>query len=197
MIAFIQGNVVEKQATQVIVQTGGIGYAISISLHTFSQIGSQGDIKILTHLIVKEDSHTLYGFMTEEERQLFVHLISVSGVGPNTARLILSSLEPITIKQAIVQGDDLMFKKVKGVGPKTAQRIIIDLKDKLSKDLVTSAGTTSSESNYHVRNEAVTALLALGFAKAQVDQAFKNMPEATDPKQSLEELIKIALKKLA
>lgn len=111
MYEYIKGSIIQRQPTHLVVETGGIGYHISISLHSFTQLDGVKEATILTHLIVKEDSHTLFGFTTEEERFLFIQLISVNGVGPNTARLILSSLEPVSIRSAIINGDDLMFKK--------------------------------------------------------------------------------------
>mgnify|MGYP001172350445 FL=1 len=197
MIAYIKGTITARQATHVIIETGGVGYHISISLYTYTQLEGLKEAKVLTHLIVKEDSHTLFGFMTEEERFLFVQLISVNGVGPNTARLILSSLEPSTIRQALASGDDALFKKVKGVGPKTAQRIIIDLKDKMAKDLPLIEGITGQNISYQLKNEAISALVALGFARQQIEQVFKQISEAELANSAVEDLIKLALKKLA
>jgi Holliday junction DNA helicase RuvA len=197
MYEYIKGSIIQRQPTHLVVETGGIGYHISISLHSFTQLDGVKEATILTHLIVKEDSHTLFGFTTEEERFLFIQLISVNGVGPNTARLILSSLEPISIRSAIINGDDLMFKKVKGVGPKTAQRIIIDLRDKMAKDLPSLDSKDNKSTAYHLKNEAISALIALGFGRPQIEQVFKNIPELSDPSTPIEDLIKIALKKLA
>ncbi|MBK7225382.1 MAG: Holliday junction branch migration protein RuvA [Saprospiraceae bacterium] len=197
MYEYIKGSIIQRQPTHLVVETGGIGYHISISLHSFTQLDGVKEATILTHLIVKEDSHTLFGFTTEEERFLFIQLISVNGVGPNTARLILSSLEPVSIRSAIINGDDLMFKKVKGVGPKTAQRIIIDLRDKMAKDLPSLDSKDNKSTAYHLKNEAISALIALGFGRPQIEQVFKNIPELSDPSTPIEDLIKIALKKLA
>ena len=190
MYEYIKGSIIQRQPTHLVVETGGIGYLISISLHSFTQLDGVKEATILTHLIVKEDSHTLFGFTTEEERFLFIQLISVNGVGPNTARLIL-------IRSAIINGDDLMFKKVKGVGPKTAQRIIIDLRDKMAKDLPSLDSKDNKSTAYHLKNEAISALIALGFGRPQIEQVFKNIPELSDPSTPIEDLIKIALKKLA
>ena len=197
MYEYIKGSIIQRQPTHLVVETGGIGYHISISLHSFTQLDGVKEATILTHLIVKEDSNTLFGFTTEEERFLFIQLISVNGVGPNTARLILSSLEPVSIRSAIINGDDLMFKKVKGVGPKTAQRIIIDLRDKMAKDLPSLDSKDNKSTAYHLKNEAISALIALGFGRPQIEQVFKNIPELSDPSTPIEDLIKIALKKLA
>ena len=189
MYEYIKGSIIQRQPTHLVVETGGIGYHISISLHSFTQLDGVKEATILTHLIVKEDSHTLFGFTTEEERFLFIQLISVNGVGPNTARLILSSLEPVSIRSAIINGDDLMFKKVKGVGPKTAQRIIIDLRDKMAKDLPSLDSKDNKSTAYHLKNEAISALIALGFGRPQIEQVFKNIPELSDPSTPIEDLI--------
>ena len=197
MIYYIKGPIISRHPTHVIIESNGIGYQIFISLSTYSQLEGLTEAKILTHFIVKEDSQQLFGFFTEEERQLFIQLISVNGVGPNTARLILSSLDPDSIRIAIQQKDDLVFRKIKGVGPKTAQRIIIDLFDKVGKELLTDAAISGIKSRSTSRNEAISALLALGFSRSNIDQVFKNLAEANDPQISVEDLIKLALKKLA
>ena len=133
MIAHIEGKLVVKSPTYLVVDCSGVGYGINISLNTFEKIKNEEHIRILTHLAVKEDSHTLYGFADEEEKQLFLQLISVNGVGTNTARMILSSLKPNEIKSAITNGNWALLKTIKGIGPKTAQRIVIDLQDKIIK----------------------------------------------------------------
>ena len=195
MISYIKGSVAECMPTHVIVEAGGLGYYIHISLHTYSKINAQPNLKILTHLITREDGQTLYGFAQDDERSLFIHLISVSGVGPNTARVILSSMEPIMIRQAIVSGEDLAFRKVKGVGPKTAQRIIVDLKDKFSKDM--GFGSLTSDPAKPVKkSEAQAALLALGFGRPQVDMAIQKIPQVFIEESDLEQIIKEALKNL-
>ncbi|HRI33552.1 MAG TPA: Holliday junction branch migration protein RuvA [Saprospiraceae bacterium] len=195
MISYIKGQIVICQPTNLIIEAGGIGYQVFISLQTYTEVSKLKEAKILTYYHVKEDGHSLYGFYTEEERYLFVHLISVNGVGPNTARLILSSMEPFMIKQAIILGDDLSFKRVKGIGPKTAQRIIIDLKDKLTKenqDMGQLKGAIVP-----VKQEALSALLALGFIRVQIEQGLKQIPDIEANEMSVEALIKLALKKLA
>jgi holliday junction DNA helicase RuvA len=196
MIYYIQGRIVERHPTFVIMEANGLGYQVYISLNTFSQLEGHNDIRLLTHFIVKEDAHSLYGFFSELERQLFILLISVSGVGPNTARLILSSLDPDSIQSAISLKDDLVFRKIKGVGPKTAQRIIIDLYDKIGKD-VHSTGTVLGLNQAPSRkSEVLSALLALGFGRSAIDQVLKNLPEASKTEIPVEDLIKLALKKL-
>jgi len=197
MIYSLRGQLLEKHPTYIVLETHGVAYQIFISLFTYGHLQEGQEMRILTHQIIKEDGHFLYGFSSENERQLFVFLISVNGVGPNTARLILSSLEPEAVRQAIATRDELVFRKIKGVGPKTAQRILIDLYDKVFKEPAGDMGASPVSSSQSLKNEALSALIALGFAKASVEQAFKVMPEANEPGISVEQLIKAALKKLA
>ncbi len=195
MIYYIQGQIVERHPTYIIIEANGLGYQIFISLHTFTQLEGLKDVRILTHFIVKEDAHSLYGFFSEQERQLFILLISVSGVGPNTARLILSSLDPGSIQTAISLKDDLIFRKIKGVGPKTAQRIIIDLYDKIGKDGSTVISMPGIQQSNR-KSEVFSALLALGFGRSSVEQALKSLAEVSQTDIPVEDLIKLALKKL-
>ena len=193
MITHIQGKLVEKTPTHVIIDCNGIGYFINISLHTFSQIPDQEAIKIFTHLQVKEDSHTLYGFISASEREIFRLLISVSGIGANTARTMLSSLTPKQIREGIAVGDVALIQSVKGIGLKTAQRVIIDLKDKILK--IYDIDETSLTQNNTNKDEALSALEVLGFMKKQseriVDKIVGSSPDAT-----VEFIIKEALKNL-
>ena len=193
MITHIEGKLVEKTPTHVIIDCNGIGYFINISLHTFSQIPDQEAIKIFTHLQVKEDSHTLYGFISASEREIFRLLISVSGIGANTARTMLSSLTPKQIREGIAVGDVALIQSVKGIGLKTAQRVIIDLKDKILK--IYDIDETSLTQNNTNKDEALSALEVLGFMKKQseriVDKIVGSSPDAT-----VEFIIKEALKKL-
>ena len=193
MITHIEGKLVEKTPTHVIIDCNGIGYFINISLHTFSQIPDQEAIKIFTHLQVKEDSHTLYGFISSSEREIFRLLISVSGIGANTARTMLSSLTPKQIREGIAIGDVALIQSVKGIGLKTAQRVIIDLKDKILK--IYDIDKTSLTQNNTNKDEALSALEVLGFMKKQseriVDKIVASSPDAT-----LEFIIKEALKNL-
>ena len=193
MITHIEGKLVEKTPTHVIIDCNGIGYFINISLHTFSQIPDQEAIKIFTHLQVKEDSHTLYGFISASEREIFRLLISVSGIGANTARTMLSSLTPKQIREGIAVGDVALIQSVKGIGLKTAQRVIIDLKDKILK--IYDIDETSLTQNNTNKDEALSALEVLGFMKKQservVDKIVKETPDA-----SVEFIIKEALKNL-
>ena len=198
MIAYIEGKIQYKSPTHVYIDIGGIAYDIQISLNTYAQLEALESTKLFTHLIVREDAHTLYGFMDTNERDLFVHLISVSGIGPNTARVILSYMSPRETVNAIVQGNVVAFKKVKGVGPKTAQRIILDLKDKLAKlGMVDEETLLVEEANSSVKEEALSALMALGFQKnmimKQIEKVCKDKPEISQ----VEELIKLVLKQLS
>jgi Holliday junction DNA helicase RuvA len=193
MITHIQGKLVEKTPTHVIVDCNGTGYFINISLHTFSQITDQESIKVLTHLQVKEDSHTLYGFMSSAEREIFRLLISVSGIGANTARTMLSSLTPIQIREGLAIGDVPLIQSVKGIGLKTAQRVIIDLKDKVLK--IYDIDETSLSQNNTNKDEALSALEVLGFMKKQSERIIDKIVTAT-PDASVEFIIKEALKNL-
>ena len=194
MITHINGKLIEKTPTYVVVDVNGIGYKIKISLQTFSSINSEA-CKLFTHLSVKEDSHTLYGFYFESERHLFRNLISVSGVGPSTAQLILSTYSTQEIIHHITTADVKAIQSVKGIGGKTAQRIIIDLKDKVAKGMPTSDLLFDNIDNT-IKSEALSALLALGFAKkgaeSKIDKVLKNNPDIG----SVEELVKTALSQM-
>jgi len=161
MISYIKGPISFKNPTFIVVEAGGIGYKVNISLNTYAKIEKSETIKILTHLQVKEDSHTLYGFAEEAERKLFRHLISVSGIGPSTAQTMLSAMTPDEARAAIVGENLAAFKTVKGIGPKTAKRLILDLKDKLLKDGGNTAFVAAGVDNT-LRNEALSALVSLG-----------------------------------
>ena len=175
MINHIDGKLVDKTPTNVVIDCNGVGYSINISLQTFSKINGER-CKLFTHLSVKEDSHTLYGFITENERKLFRHLISVSGVGPSTAQVILSTYKSDEIINYISASDVAAIKNVKGIGLKTAQRIIIDLKDKVTKSAISDE--ISLDLNNTIQNEALSALVALGFSKKiaqqKIDKALTN-----------------------
>ena len=193
MYAYITGKVAEKSPTYVVLDNQGIGYLINITLNTFTAIGEKEDVRLFTHEQILEDAHNLFGFFTAKERDLFELLISVSGVGCNTARLILSSLTVSELSNAIASDDVKTIQAVKGIGAKTAQRIVIDLKDKLKKnDFPTEIFTVADNT---IKTEALSALTILGFGKAAVDKALdrllKQMPDA-----NVETLIKEALKVL-
>lgn len=193
MITHLAGKLVEKNPTHIVIDCNGIGYFVHISLHTFSQIPDKEHVKIYTYLQVKEDSHTLYGFSSKTERELFKLLISVSGIGANTARTMLSSLSPEQVKEGIASGDVGIIQSVKGIGVKTAQRVIIDLKDKVLK--IYGIDELSLTPNNTNKDEALSALDVLGFNKKQsekiVDKILQNEPDA-----QVERIIKEALKNL-
>ncbi len=196
MIAYIKGEITYKSPTYILVETGGIGYHVNISLNTYAQIEKLEKVQILTHLQVKEDSHTLYGFAEEAERSMFVLLISVSGIGTNTARVLLSSLKVEEVRMAIVSENVAAFNKVKGIGPKTAKRIILDLKDKVIKE---SGDTPMSISpiNNTIREEALSALVALQFPKIKVQKVLNKILQQQPNISNVEEMIKLALKNLS
>ncbi len=197
MIAYIKGSISYKSPTEIHVETsGGVAYLINISLLTFSQLENLKEVKIFTQLIVKEDSHTLYGFMTEEEKNLFNKLLSVSGIGPNTARVILSSMTPDEIVRSIAHDDHVRFSKVKGIGPKTAKRLILDLKDKITKELATSDVNLVKVDN-SARNEALSALTTLGFPKNSVEKVLSQIMKDSADSLDSEALIKAVLKKMS
>ncbi|MGB0932763.1 MAG: Holliday junction branch migration protein RuvA [Lishizhenia sp.] len=189
MITHLNGKLVEKNPTNLIVECGGIGYEVKISLHTFSAIKSDELIKVFTQFVVREDAQILYGFATTEEREMFNHLVSVSGIGPNTAMIMLSSLIPSEIASAIVSEDVKMIQGVKGIGAKTAQRVIIDLKDKMAK-FEFSSDNIFVENNTK-RFDALTALASLGFDKKAAEKA---LDKVSTGDESVEQLIKHALK---
>lgn len=192
MISHIEGKLTEKTPTYVVIDCGGVGYAIHISLHTYEQIEPGERLKLFTHLVIKEDSHTLYGFMQEDERLLFTQLISVSGVGTNTARLMLSSMKPNDIRQAISEGNWALIKTVKGIGEKTAQKVVIDLKNKVHKTEQMGTLAFTSARNSKVE-EALAALLMLGFSKNEAEKGIMKIKQQ-NPEYSVEELVKQTLK---
>ena len=194
MITHIHGKLVEKTPTYVVVDVNGIGYKIKISLQTFSAIDGEF-CKLYTHLSVKEDSHTLFGFFEESERHLFRNLISVSGVGPSTAQVILSTYSPDEIIHHITTADVKAIESIKGIGGKTAQRIIIDLKDKVAKGMPTSDLMFDRIDNT-IREEALSALLALGFAKKAAESKIDKVLKSTPKIASVEELVKTALSQI-
>ena len=193
MITQITGKLIEKTPTFVVIECNGIGYMIHISLQTYSLIDSEL-CKLFTHLSVKEDSHTLYGVFDQNERHLFRNLISVSGVGPSTAQIILSTYNTDEIISYITSADVAAIQHVKGIGAKTAQRIIIDLKDKVSKGMPTSDILFQKDNT--IKQESLSALRALGFAKKgaeqKIDKVLKENPEIT----SVEDLVKMALSQM-
>ncbi len=197
MITYIKGNIAHKSPTYIVVETGGIGYHINISLHTYALIEKLETVKILTYLHIKEDSHTLFGFSEAAERTLFVHLISVSGIGPSTAQLMLSAMTPDEMRAAIIGEDVAALKRIKGVGPKTAKRIILDLKDKLLKDSGGEAPAILPQADNTVREEALSALVALQFNRIQAQKALNKILKTQPGIRQVETLIKLALKELS
>lgn len=193
MISHIQGRLVEKNPTDVVIDCNGVGYAINISLHTFSELPTTENVKLFTHLIVREDAHILYGFSGVAEREIFRLLISVSGVGSSTARTMLSSLAPDQIVDAIATNDLKTIQSAKGIGAKTAQRLVLDLKDKILK--VYGMSSISSGTSNTNKIEALSALETLGFARKQAEKVC-DLIVKEDPQASVESIIKLALKKL-
>jgi Holliday junction DNA helicase RuvA len=193
MITHIRGKLIEKNPTNVIIEANGIGYWLNISLNTFSQLPDNEAVFLYTYLSVKEDSHTLYGFSTKVEREIFKLLISVSGVGPSIARTMISSMTTDEIQQAIASGNVGLIQSVKGIGAKTAQRVLVDLKDKISKTFAVDE-VFVPESNTN-KNEALSALEVLGFNKKQSEKIIDIILKE-DKTLSVEGLIKKALKNL-
>jgi len=193
MITHVQGRLVEKNPTEVVIDCNGVGYFVNISLHTFSQLPDTENVKLLTHLLVREDSHTLYGFSSSMEREIFRLLLSVSGIGASTARAMLSSLTPEQVSGAIAGNDVATIQSIKGIGAKTAQRVILDLKDKILK--VYGLDDVSSVSSNTNKNEALSALETLGFARKQVEKVCDKIV-AENPQATVETIIKQALKNL-
>ncbi|HON18813.1 MAG TPA: Holliday junction branch migration protein RuvA [Salinivirgaceae bacterium] len=195
MFDYIKGEVVELNPTYVVLECRGIGYFIHISLNTFTGLQNQApsvkEMKIFIQTIIREDAHLLYGFLTTEERTLFRQLISVSGIGANTARMILSSMSPTELVAAISGGDITSLKNVKGIGLKTAQRIIVELKDKISTETVSDHFFVTP--NNTIQQEALSALVMLGFPKKSVEKVVADLIKER-PKITVEELIKNALK---
>ena len=193
MITHLKGRLVEKNPTYVVIECAGVGYFVNISLHTFSKITDSENIQLYTHLQVKEDSHTLYGFAENSEREIFRLLLSVSGIGSNIARTMLSSLTPLQIKNAIACGDVPTIQAIKGIGAKTAQRVILDLKDKVLK--IYDIDEVSPNLNNTNKEEALSALEVLGFGTKQSEKAVDAVLKQ-DPSLSVEGIIKLALKNL-
>lgn len=195
MIAYLNGAITYKSPTYIYLDCNGVGYHVNISLNTYGKIEKLEKVKILTHLQVKEDSHTLYGFFDNEERTLFTQLISVSGIGSNTARVILSHMAPSEVSQAIVSENVAALNSIKGIGPKTAKRIILDLKDKVIKLSGDNLLITAPIDNT-VRQDALDGLSALGYPKAVIEKHLKQVlisaPDISNPG----ELIKLVLKRM-
>ncbi|HVV54956.1 MAG TPA: Holliday junction branch migration protein RuvA [Mucilaginibacter sp.] len=194
MYAYIDGKLAYKSPSYVVVEAGGVGYHINISLSTYSKLPDSERCKLYTWLHVKEDAHTLYGFADEGERRLFLHLISVSGVGATTGLMMLSAITPEEIQAAIVRGDVPLIQRIKGIGPKTAQRLILELQDKLKKGGPDTL--ISVPKNNTVRDEALSALITLGFPRNAVDKILDQELNKNSGNLTVEQLIKSALKNL-
>jgi Holliday junction DNA helicase RuvA len=194
MYAYIDGKLVFKSPAYVVIDAGGVGYHINISLNTYSLLGDAERCKLFTWLHVKEDAHTLYGFADEGERRLFLHLISISGIGPNTGRMMLSSITPLEIQTAIINGNVSLIQRIKGIGPKSAQRVILELQDKLRKEGPETLNTTPIIKT--VKEEALAALVMLGFARAAAEKVLDQELNKNGGTLTVEQLIKLALKNL-
>lgn len=196
MYAYIRGEIDEINPAFVVLDVGGVGYHINISLNTYSNIEKEKAAKLYIHHIQREDVQALFGFFTKEEKEYFGHLISVSGVGPNTARMILSSLKTDELRRAVVNNDVAALKRVKGVGPKTAQRMLIDLKDKI--ELVTGDELlTATQSDNTAYQEALSALIALGFPRVKANAALNKLKSSQTDDPTVENLLKEALRALS
>jgi len=193
MITHIQGRLVEKNPTDVVIECSGVGYLCHISLNTFSQIPDSENLRLYTHLQVKEDSHTLFGFVEKSEREIFRLLLSVSGIGASTARTMLSAMSPKQVREAIASEDVVKIQSIKGIGLKTAQRVIIDLKDKILK--VYDMDEVSISQNNTNKDEALSALDVLGFNRKQAERVIDKVISG-HPDAKLETIIKEALKNL-
>lgn len=197
MIAFLKGRLAQKEPTHVIIDVGGVGYYVRISLQTYGALNNGSEACMLhTVMIVREDAHTLFGFFTTEEKELFEHLISVSGIGPAIAIVMLSSLSSAEIKQAIVSEDLRTIQNVKGIGAKTAQRAIIELKDKLKKEIILDGvnPVMFGSKNLTLRSEALAALVTLGIQKTTAEKSVDTILKRTGGDVTLEELIKLSLR---
>ena len=192
MYAYLQGKFVDKTPAQVYVDVNGVGYEVNISLNTYSQIQNLEQGKLFTHLQVKEDGHVLYGFFDRAEKEIFLLVISVSGIGAATARMMLSNLKPEEVSKAIVQNNVKLLESVKGIGKKTAERLVLELKDKLSKHSLNEA--ISPNWSNSLEQDALTALVALGISRQQAEQAIQKIIIAEPSVSKLEDLIKKALK---
>lgn len=195
MIAFLKGRLAHKEPTFVIIDVNGVGYHVNISLQTFSEIKDQENILLFTHLAIREDAHVLFGFSNEAEKKLFQQLISVNGIGPSTAIVMLSYMNSHELKTAIVQENAAALQSIKGIGGKTAQRVIIDLKDKLKKESWEESQPSVSVTPHNtLRKEALSALLTLGLPRAVAEKSIDSVLKKSGNTVTLEDLVKQALK---
>ena len=193
MFEYIKGSVASLKPSHIVLEVNSIGYFVTISLNTYTQLNGVDSVKLFIHQVIREDAHQLYGFATEPERELFRMLISVSGIGANTAIMMFSSLSPDEISNAILNENVNLLKSIKGIGIKTAQRVIIDLKDKVGKSPISEQFVASADNT--LRNEALSALVMLGFAKKPAEKELDKIL-AAQPNLSVENVIKLALKSL-
>jgi len=194
MFAYLDGKFVYKSPAVVHIDVNGVGYEVQISLHTYSRIQNLERGILQTHLLIREDAHILYGFFDKAEKEMFLNLISVSGIGATTARMMLSFMKPEELTRSIVLGDSHALEKVKGVGKKTAERLVLELKDKLAKHPLDSNISTMKNNTLHM--DALNALMALGIARNTADQAIQRVTQSDPSLTSLEDVIKKALKTL-
>ncbi|HRO08374.1 MAG TPA: Holliday junction branch migration protein RuvA [Saprospiraceae bacterium] len=196
MIAYLHGEITHKTPAFIYIECNGVGYHVNISLNTYSKLEGLNKVKIYTYMSVREDDQSLYGFFDDDERSIFILLISVSGIGVNTARVILSYMNPDEIRTAIIHDDAFAFSKAKGVGPKTAKRIILDLKDKVIRESGQEQIVIQDSSVKSIHQEAVFALVALGFPKPLVEKQVRQIVSKQPEISQVEELIKMALKQM-
>ena len=195
MIAFLKGKLVHKDPTYVVIDVNGVGYHVHISLQTYSEIKDQENILLYTHLNIREDAHVLFGFSKESERKMFQLLISVNGVGPSTASVMLSYMSTDELKSAIIHDDAATLQKIKGIGGKTAQRVIIELKDKLKKDSYEEIIPSNTGIKHNtLRSEALSALITLGINKSAAEKSVDGVLKKSGNTLTLEDLVKQALK---
>jgi Holliday junction DNA helicase RuvA len=197
MYAYLKGEITYRSPAFIVVETAGVGYHVNIPLSTFTAIQGQEKCTIYTHLIVKEDSHTLFGFATQTERSMFVQLIGVTGVGATTAQLILSSMTVDEVRAAVIGEQAHVLQRVKGIGAKTAKQIILDLKAKLSKETPDAPTLLPSMADNSTREEAISALLSLGFNRIAVQKALNAVLRDNPNASKVEDLVRLALKALA
>ncbi|MCS6974487.1 MAG: Holliday junction branch migration protein RuvA [Cyclobacteriaceae bacterium] len=194
MIAFLKGRLTHKEPTHVIVEVHGVGYHVNVSLQTFGSIKDREEIFLHTYLAVREDAHVLYGFATPAEKNLFLQLITVNGVGPGTALVMLSYLTVEELSQAIAREDAATLQRIKGIGSKTAQRVIIDLKDRIRRELALESADAIKPEHNTIRQEALTALLTLGIPRSAAEKSVDTVLKKSGNTITLEDLIKQALK---
>ncbi len=192
MYAYLQGQFTHKSPAQVYLEVNGVGYDLNISLHTYSAIQGLQEGRLYTHLQVKEDAHVLFGFFDKEEKEIFLLLIGVSGIGAATARMMLSSMKPEEIQRAILQGDVKLIERVKGIGKKTAERLVLELKDKVGKH-TSNQNVVLGVAN-RIEQDALIAMTALGISRAQAEQSIQKVMRSEPETTILEDLIKKALK---